>query len=77
MNLEPVGDRVILQRLKVQSSLVTDAYTHFAKVVAKSSVNDMLQVGDVVVEPESWIQVPDREDLIVAKTKHIVARVKE
>lgn len=76
MNLVPVGDRVVLKRLKVQSALVTDGmYTHFCEVVEKSFVNDSLQVGDVVIEPERWTQVPDQPDLIVAKTKHISAKV--
>lgn len=74
MKIEPVGDRVVLRRLKLQSTLISEVYTHFCEVVEKSFINDTLQVGDVVIEPERWTQVPDSPDLIVAKTKHISAK---
>lgn len=78
MKLDPVGDRVVLKRLTHGSALLAEPmYTHFCEVVEKSRTNDALQVGDVVIEPERWTQVPGVNDLIVAKTKHISAKVRK
>lgn len=73
MKLEPNDGRVVLKRLRVESALVSTLYNHYAEVVAVDD-DHFIKVGDVVIEPEQWTEVPDEEDLIIAKIEHIPAK---
>lgn len=73
MAYSPIGNRVVLERLKIESVLV-NAYSGYARVLAKSPVNDALVVDDIVITPYEWQAVPDQDDLIVAKIDDIAAK---
>ncbi len=73
MAYSPIGNKVVLQRLKVESSLV-DAYNGYSKVIAKSHVNDVLAEGDIVITPYEYQSVPGEDDLIVAAVEDIFAK---
>ena len=73
MAYSPIGNRVILERLKIESVLV-NAYSGYSRVLAQSPVNDALVVDDVVITPYKWQEIPGEDDLIVAKIEDIAAK---
>ena len=73
MSWEPVGNNVVLKLLKRESLLQADLLTGRAVVIAKSPLNDVLQVGDVVLTPMDYEEIPG-EDLVVASIDAITAR---
>jgi hypothetical protein len=74
MSWEPVGNNVILKLIKIESALQHDLYTGTAVVVAKSPQNDALQVGDKVLTPMDYEEIPGGEGLVVANIDTISAK---
>jgi len=76
MAYSPVGNRVVLELLRVEGDLLTPTtlYTGWAKVIAGSNINFAVSEGDIVLTPHEYQDVPGEKHLIVAKIEDISAK---